>query len=198
MYWLDTTLLALVGLGAVLGMWSGLFWQLARLASLALAIYATVSANDSVTQVLNTGPLRDADVRVIQTVAYVLVFLAVYLVLYLSSRLIHRSIRAADLVLFDRFLGGLLGASKMVFVLSALCLGAASYQHPLPQEWMAKSRLAPVLAHGLEKMLVVIPDEYKESFRGTLESLGALMARNSQEGVMAEQPHESKKNLLEP
>ncbi|MBI3410550.1 MAG: CvpA family protein [Planctomycetes bacterium] len=177
MYWLDTTLLALVGLGAILGLWTGFLWQIARLVSLAVAVYVTMLANDHAAALLKEGPLRDADPRVVQTVAYVLVFLGVYLVMYLLTRLMHQSMRAADLVLFDRLLGGFLGAGKMALILAAVCLGAASYDHPVPREWMAKSTVAPIFAHAMESVLIVIPDQYKEDLRGALASLRDMMGK---------------------
>src|SRR5262245_15566138 len=102
MYWLDTTLLAIIGLGAVLGLWSGFLSQVERLVSLALPVYLTIVANDYAVSLLKEGLFRDTDARIIQTIAYVLVFLAVYLVMYLLTRLVHHSMRTADLVLFDR------------------------------------------------------------------------------------------------
>ena len=52
MHWLDTTLLAALSLGAVLGFVSGLFWQMARIVSFLAAVAATrqpgVSAADYV------------------------------------------------------------------------------------------------------------------------------------------------------
>lgn len=179
MYWLDTTLLAIIGLGAILGLWTGFLWQIARLVSLAVAIYATMLANDYATALLKDGPFRDADARVVQTVAYVLVFLGAYLVLYLLTRLLHKSMQAADLILFDRLLGGFLGAGKMALILAALCLAAASYDHPVPREWMAKSTVAPVFARTMESILIVIPEQYKEDLRGAFASLRDMMGKES-------------------
>src|SRR5262245_17647500 len=127
MYWIDTLLLALLVLGAALGFYSGLLWQIARIVCLAVAVFATIAFNEPVTVYFRDHLLRDADPRVVQGIAYVLVFLAAYLMLFLASRLIYAGIRATDLEIADRLLGGLFGAVKMALVLGACCLAAVNY-----------------------------------------------------------------------
>ena len=46
MYWLDSTILALLAIGALVGAWTGFLWQVARILSLALSLYAAILAND--------------------------------------------------------------------------------------------------------------------------------------------------------
>jgi uncharacterized membrane protein required for colicin V production len=177
MYWLDTLLLALVGLGAALGFFSGFLWQIARILTLGIALLATIACNEPASLFLRDQLLRDADPRFAQASAYVLVFLLVYVALFLATRLLHEGIRAADLELLDRMLGGLFGAGKMALILGACCLAAANYPHPATRAWMTKSALAPVFADGMEHVLVIIPEEYKENLRGTLVSLRDLLSR---------------------
>jgi hypothetical protein len=78
---LQAALLATLALGAILGFVSGLFWQIARIASLAVAVCATIFCHDAAADLLRQWALRDADPSVIQASAYVLVFLAVYVTL---------------------------------------------------------------------------------------------------------------------
>jgi membrane protein required for colicin V production len=177
MYWLDTLLLALLALGVTLGFFSGFLWQIARILTLALSLVATVICNEPASLFCREQLLRDADPRIAQAVAYVLVFLVVYVVLFLATRLLYEGIRAADLEVFDRVLGGLFGAAKMALVLGACCLGAANYPHPTTRDWMAKSTLAPAFADGMEHVLIIIPEDYKENLRGTLVSLRELLGR---------------------
>jgi membrane protein required for colicin V production len=192
MYWLDTLLLALIALGAILGFFSGFLWQVGRILTLVLALFATVASNDTASRFCQEQLLRDADPRVSQVVAYVAVFLLVYIVLYLATRLLYEGIRATELVVFDRLLGGVFGAGKMALVLGLCCLAAANYPHATAHEWMAKSALAPAFANGIEHALVVIPDEYKENLRGTLVSLRDLLNRPPA-GTQQEQPDTSAK-----
>jgi membrane protein required for colicin V production len=177
MYWLDTLILALLGLGAALGFFSGFLWQIARILTLTLSLLATVVCNEPASRLFQEQLLRDADPRVAQALAYVMVFLGVYVILFLATRLLYQGIRAADLEVVDRLLGGLFGAGKMALILGACCLAAANYPHALTREWMEKSALAPGFADGMEHVLIVIPEDYKENLRGTLVSLRDLLNR---------------------
>jgi membrane protein required for colicin V production len=177
MYWLDTLLLVFLAVGAALGFFSGFLWQIARILTLAIAVVATVVCNDPASLFCREQLLRDADPRVAQAVAYVLVFLSVYVVLFLATRLLYKGIRAADLEIVDRLLGGLFGAAKMAMIAGACCLGTANYPHPTTRDWIAKSTLAPALADGMEQVLIIIPEDYKENLRGTLVSLRDLLGR---------------------
>jgi uncharacterized membrane protein required for colicin V production len=181
MYWLDTLLLALLALGGVLGFFSGLLRQFARILTLGVALVTTVVCNDAASRFCQEQLLREADPRISQAIAYVAVFLGVYVILFLATRLLYQGIRASDLVFLDRFLGGAFGAGKMALLLGACCLAAANYPHALTRDWMSKSSLAPTFADGMEHVLFVIPDEYKENLRATLISLRDVLNRPAAE-----------------
>jgi membrane protein required for colicin V production len=181
MYWLDTLILAVLVLGAALGFYSGFLWQIARILALSTALLVTVTCNEPATRFCRDQLLAGADPRIPQAAAYVLVFLAVHLILHLTTRLLYAGIRAADLEMVDRLAGGLFGAGKMALIVGACCLAAANYPHPTTRAWMAHSTLAPVFADGMEHVLVIIPDEYKENLRGTLVSLRDLLGRQPTE-----------------
>ena len=161
MFWLDGTILAALALGALLGALSGFLWQMARLLGLALALYLAILLNETVSQFVQTHYLAGADPRMVRIVAYVGVFLVVYLVLLISTYWLYQAMRAVHLEPLDRLLGALLGLGKMALILAAVFLGLANYPHPKTKELMEKSILAPVLAGGMEIALVVIPQEYR-------------------------------------
>src|SRR5581483_2504474 len=175
MHWLDLTILILLGLGAGLGFWSGMLWQVARVVSLGLALYATVLLNEPACQFLAEAA-HGIDPRVARGVAYVGVFLGVYLALFLLTRLLHSTIKAAHLDLLDRLLGALLGAGKMGLALAVVCTALASLSFPLAQEWMAQSTLAPLLARGAEVGLEQIPEEYRGRVGDALQQLRDAVA----------------------
>jgi membrane protein required for colicin V production len=189
MYWLDTLLLALLVLGAGIGFLSGFLQQISRILTLAIALVASVVCNDSASRFCREHLLQGADARIAQAVAYVLVFLSVYLVFFLAARLLYAGIRSSDLEIADRLLGGMFGAAKTALILGICCLAAANYPHSSARALMAKSTLAPVFAEAMEQALVIIPDEYKENLRGTLVSLRDLLSRPA-----PEQPTEEKKS----
>src|SRR5947209_15620594 len=122
MYWLDVVLLVLLGLGAALGFWSGLVMQVARLVSLGSAIWATLALNEPATRLLHERVAPETNVGVLHGIAYIAVFLVVYIALFALSRLVYKLVRASKLVLLDRVTGAVLGAMKMALILAPVCL----------------------------------------------------------------------------
>ncbi|MCI0642832.1 MAG: CvpA family protein [Gemmataceae bacterium] len=181
MHWLDTIILVLLALGAVLGFWSGFLWQIARVLSLVLALVVTILFHVPATRYLQEHVLRGADERVVEVAAYIALFVLVYLVLFFATRLAHTGIRATELQIFDRLLGCMLGFSKMALVIGGVCLAAANYPHETTKDLLGKSSLAPLFAHGMEHVLVVIPEDQKENLRATLLGLRDLLARPDKE-----------------
>jgi membrane protein required for colicin V production len=171
MFWLDTTILALIALGAVLGAISGFLWQIARLASLALALYAAILLNDWASDSLRQALLPAADPRIPRALAYVAIFFVVYLVLYQVVWLLDRAVRAVRLEPIDRLLGAAMGGLKIGLVLAGVFLGLSAYPHPLSKEIMDRSALAPVLAEGMEMIVLVIPEEYRTELCAGLATL---------------------------
>jgi len=161
MFWLDTTILALLALGALLGAVSGFLWQVARIAGLAIAIYASILLNDWVSSQIAEAILQDADPRIARGLAYVAVFLAVIVVLYQVVWLLDQWMQAVHLEPIDRLLGAVAGATKMGLLLAAVCLGLISYPSERTKEILDKSSLAPALASCMDAVLVAIPEEYK-------------------------------------
>jgi uncharacterized membrane protein required for colicin V production len=109
--------------------------------------------------------------------AYGGVFVGVYLALYLLTRLLYSALTAVDLDGLDRWGGALLGAAKMVIVLAAVSLALAQGSHPTAADWLRQSTMAPVFAHGLEKAVAALPDEYKGRITQTWQEIGAWAQR---------------------
>lgn len=182
MHWLDTTLLTALAAGAVLGFVSGLFLQIARIASLALAVMATVLLHDSAKQMLSKWVLREADPAVIQASAYVMVFLTVYILMFLLTRLLRMWLRATDLAMADRLFGALLGAGKIALLLGAACLLLQHATHPVAQEWLEQSSLAPVFARGMERAVAMVPDDCKQPVFDSFRQMQEALARGQGKG----------------
>ena len=169
MHWLDTTLLAALCVGAVLGFVTGLFWQLARIASFVLAVYATIFLHDAAVDVLRGSVLRELDGSIVGTAAYLTVFLLAYLLLFLVTRLLRSWIRSTDLAPLDRLLGAALGLGKVALVLAVVCWTMSRWPHPGPKEWHDASTLAALFARGVDSALIQIPDAYKQPILETFE-----------------------------
>src|SRR6266446_4943730 len=104
-------------MGAIFGARSGLLWQVARVASFGVAIYASIYLNDWAAQALRELVLQGADPRVGMVLAYLLVFLAIYLVFFGATVLLERGMEAVRLQPLNRLLGGMLGAVKAALLL---------------------------------------------------------------------------------
>lgn len=184
MYWLDMAILALLGFGAGLGFWSGLLWQVARLASLALALYATLLFNEPVARLLREHAFPDAEAPLLRAAAYVVVFLAVYVLLFGITRVVHETIRAAKLEFIDRTLGALLGAGKMAVIVAPVCAALAFVDLPVTRDWLSQSTLAPLLARGLEGAVALVPEDYRLQARDGLRHVRETVQRNAVEQAL--------------
>src|SRR5262245_41364054 len=130
MFWLDTAILAVLSLGAIIGARSGLVWQLARVAGLAGSIYIAIAVNGPASTLMQDVFLYGADPRLAKLLAYVVVFISAYLVIYFISCLVREGIQATPLEPLDRALGAGLGVVKAAGVLAVVCWAVASLQHP--------------------------------------------------------------------
>ena len=171
MYWLDTVIVAVLTIGAVFGAVSGLLWQVARVASLGVAVYASIYLNDWAATLLQDMALQGADPRIAMVLAYLVVFIAIYLTLFSATLLLERGMTVVCLQPVNRLLGGALGMVKAGLILGAIFLGMASYPHANTQELMDRSTLAPALAEGMQLVIVAIPQEYKDWLCSGLQSL---------------------------
>jgi len=171
MHWLDVVLLVLLGLGTALGFWSGLVMQVARLLSLGLAIWATLALNEPATRVLHERVAPETSLTVLHGVAYIAVFLVVYIALFALSRLVYKLVQASKLQMLDRIAGGLLGALKMAMVIAPLCLLLEFLALPATEECMSRSKIAPTLAQGVKTAVELLPENYKDQARESAEQL---------------------------
>jgi membrane protein required for colicin V production len=161
MHWLDILILVVLGIGAAMGFYSGLLWQVARVVSLGVSLYAAVIVNTEATAWL-AEQWKDTNLAFNHIVAFVGVFILVYLILYLITRLLHKAIKATKLETMDRLLGALLGVAKMAAVVSCVCAVLTALALPLFQEWFEQSTLAPYFAKGTELAIGWVPQEYRD------------------------------------
>jgi membrane protein required for colicin V production len=171
MYWVDTTITALVLIGAGFGLVSGFLWQVSRIVSFGVALYVSIYLHEWASGALAMAFFRDADPRIPRVLAFPVVFLTVYLIFFLVTLLLERSMKAARLEPLNRLVGALLGAVKTGLILGAICLAMANYPHSRTQEIMEKSVLAPVLADVTNVVIVAIPEEYKEELQRGLSRI---------------------------
>jgi len=173
MHWLDTIIVAVLALAALLGARSGLVGQLARLVALVVAIFGAIRLNEQVTPVIASA-LTDAPAWLVQALAFAVVFLVIYAILLTITLLLERGVRVARMQWLNRILGAGLGAGKAGLLLGLLFLAVASYLPNLSPEAIERSGLARFLTAGAQRAVDAIPDEYRESLRAQLEHLETL------------------------
>jgi uncharacterized membrane protein required for colicin V production len=171
MYWLDTTILAVLGIGAIFGALTGLLLQLARIVGFAVALYAAIFFNKDVAAFLQRQFMQDAEPWVARLVAYAAVFLFVYLAIFVFSITLERGMKSVRLQALNRALGAALGAGKAALILGALFMGLADLPHPSTREMIQKSTLAPLLSRGVKTLVTALLSEYRDEVRGGLEEL---------------------------
>jgi uncharacterized membrane protein required for colicin V production len=184
MYWLDTTILAVLVIGAAFGALSGLLMQLARLVGFAVALFAAIYFNDGAADLTQRWFVREADPWVAHIVAYVGVFLFVYLLILFGTLLLERGMKGARLQALNRLLGALLGASKAGLILGAIFLALIHMPNQSTQALVQRSALAPVLARGTESILIALVGNYQDKWREELQEFGkAAGAASLPEGI---------------
>ncbi len=152
---------------------TGLLLQVARVAGLGIALWATLFFHEQAAQLIQEFLLRDADTNLIKASAYTAVFLIVYFLLLIVTRCAKSLIVASGFAWMDRFLGACLATAKTAAILGAVCLLVSRASNPTTREWMDRCTVAPALSRGMEAALVMIPDDYKKSLADSLVSLRA-------------------------
>jgi membrane protein required for colicin V production len=181
MYWLDTVILLLLGVGAGLGAWTGLVKQIVRVFGFAAALLCAVLLHGAAATWLQQALLRKSDPAVADALAYGGVFLAVLLAFQLAAVVVERGLKAAKLKWADRVLGGGLGAIKAALILGAIFLAVLECPNPSIREAMQQSALAPVLAAGVGLGLGTVPPEYTDGVRAGLQRLHEEADRKAKE-----------------
>ncbi len=177
MFWLDFLILSLLVLGVILGAVTGLFRQVARVASLAASIYVSIAWHDQATAWLQTNALQASAPPLSNVAAYVLVFAGVYLVLFWLTCVVDQGIRVVQLGAINRLLGAWLGLAKMLMLLAVACFALSHVPHPQAQAWVKSSSLAPALAEGVDWVLTSLPEKRKKELDEGWLSLQEIVRR---------------------
>src|SRR5262249_7406493 len=147
MHWLDFVLLVVLGIGGLLGLRSGLLWQVARLVIFAAAIYGCIQYHKEVAHHLDRV-FNGLNESTAQMLAFVVIFLGVCVVGSLVTWFLEHMLRAAHLKPVDRLLGAVIGVLKAGLLAGGLLTGMVLYGSKETQESMADSHIAPQLLEG--------------------------------------------------
>jgi membrane protein required for colicin V production len=102
-------------------------------------------------------------------IAFVLIALLVMALASLAGRLLRGILRTVGLGIADRLLGAVFGLVKGCIVVTLVLMGVVAF---LPrQDWLDRSRLAPVFLTAAHGSSHVVPYELGEKIRQGLETL---------------------------
>lgn len=157
MNWLDIIfILSLIG-GTVLGIYTGLVRQLARIVSLVIAAYLAIIGHKPIAEWLST---KMSDPFLVKVIVFVFVFVCIYLILFCIIWFIERGISSSKLSPVDRVLGGLSGLLKTALICGTLLLGLAFYPATSLQRPVKNSALAPHLLGFTRRVVFMMPKKY--------------------------------------
>ncbi|MDQ7779818.1 MAG: CvpA family protein [Planctomycetota bacterium] len=160
MNWIDISILVLIAVGALLGALSGLLWQIARLVTFCVALYAAIFFHAPVGNWLTERVIENPAAA--NVLSYVFIFVTTYIVLFLVTWIIEQGLKAAKLKKVDRLLGALLGVVKSLLIAGTVLMVGTYYSLKPLQESLGKSVLAPYLIAGMKTIIVGLPREYSD------------------------------------
>lgn len=170
MHWLDFVLVLALVLGGLLGLRSGLLWQVARLIIFGVAIYACIHHHARVANWLE-GTFDGLTNATSWLMAYIVTFLAVCLAGFFVTYFLEYMLQAARLKPIDRFFGAIVGVLKTALLAGGILTGMAVYGDPETRESMAGSRLAPPLLECMQWFIGAVPQEFKDELNDKIHQI---------------------------
>jgi membrane protein required for colicin V production len=115
---LDYTILIIIGIGFIFGIFKGLIKELASLAAIFLGIYGAKLLSPTVSLLLiDNFKLNE---KTALPLAYIIIFIAIVIALLIISKILDKIFESIALGGLNKFLGGLFGAFKYALVISVL------------------------------------------------------------------------------
>jgi len=153
--WVDLTLLAVLALSVVVGLWRGLVFELMSLAGW---LVAYVAAQVWSPQVAVALPVGEPGSALQQGAGFALTFLGVLIAWMVLARLLRLMVHATPLTLIDRMLGAGFGLLRGAVLLLAVSTVVAFTPAARSQPWQ-DSVGAAWLGAALQGLKPVLPDD---------------------------------------
>jgi membrane protein required for colicin V production len=151
--WVDLSLLAILGVSVLVGLWRGFVFEIVSLLGWVIAF---VLANTLAPLLSPLLPWGEAGTPERFWVSYVLVFLLVLILCGILARLMRALISATPLTFIDRLLGGAFGVARgaVVLVIVAMLVTLSPFAHS--SSWR-QSHGALWLGQAIESLKPVLP-----------------------------------------
>lgn len=159
---LDMVILIVVLFTTVMGLWSGLIWQVYRIVSLVVGFTLSSRFAQPMSDALGERIISNEKVRLL--VCYIIVFAAVIIVSYAVGRLIKGLVKKVKLGSVDILLGGLLGFLKGALICGAVLIGIVRYlpAESSPVQAVQRSKVGPVMVKVTQRMWLILPAEFRQ------------------------------------
>lgn len=161
----DFLMLAIVILSAIFGVWKGMAWQLAALASLLVSAAVAIRYGGPLAGYINLEAPWD------RCVAMVAIYLVTSLAIWLLFRMVAGIIDRVQLREFDRQVGALFGAAKGVLWCLVITYFAVTLSESARQK-ILRSRSGYYTALLIRRAGPVLPPEISDVLGGYIEQLG--------------------------
>jgi len=173
--WLDVTLVLMVVVSIVSGLYAGFAKAgvsfLASVLGLVLGLqyYRLVGLS-----------LRDhiPQSGVANWVGFAIVFCGITILGSVSSGLLTRFVRAADLTWLDRLLGGGFGVVRGLLFATITIWGLMAFAPVPPKLYLSNSRLAPCVMEAARAVAAASPEEVRHSFLRSYRQLNKVLPEN--------------------
>ncbi len=158
--WLDVVLGAVLLIALVRSIWTGFSRSVAGLAGVVAGFFVAVRGFPSLSYRL--APMIENEL-IRNIVAFLLLFLAVYLVFVIAGILVYGFFKALKLGWFDRTLGAVLGVLKGLLV-AGIIMFFLTVVLPPNSPTIQKSYLYPRLKYVIQSLTILVPEQLKGRF----------------------------------
>lgn len=115
---IDYSILIIIGIGFVFGIFKGLIKELTSLAAIFLGIYGAKLISPAMSPILIK--IFTVNEKTASALAYIFVFIAIVIALLIISKLLDKLFESISLGGINKLLGGIFGALKYALVISVL------------------------------------------------------------------------------
>jgi membrane protein required for colicin V production len=118
--------------------------------------------------------------KYVETVAFIVCFLGVAILISLFGRIVRKGIHGANLGFIDRILGGMVGGALGLMLSFGLIFLIFTYL-PGPDQYLRGSRLAPRIASTGTYLLLLVPPWLEEGVQEEFDRLKRLLRKENEE-----------------
>jgi membrane protein required for colicin V production len=174
----DVLMIVVLVAATIFGMWKGMAWQIASLASLVLSYFVALKFADQIAPKfagIAPPPLN-------KFVAMLIIYMATSFVIWSLFRFVSGIIDRVKLEYFDRQMGAIFGFSKGVLLCVAITFFAVSLLPQPQKEQILASQTGHYIVVMIDKADAVVPPEIHDVIGPYLHRIEQQLDPNGQHG----------------